>query len=364
MIGAGWWSQGWHLPQIHRSPDAKIIAIVEPNAEPVTSKTLKVELESTANLAEKYSAKMFNTSEDLIADKETLGKIKGVIIATSHAHHAELGILFLEQGKHVFMEKPMAVDLQDSKILSKTADQNDNLVFMVNHSANFRANCLKSREIVESGDLGEICHVLAVMYSPLLWFFDDSENESWTKPVGSMLGNGFGWGQICHLLAWVHYVADLRSKEVNCIMHHSEKSGADIMNAALVKCENGESISVSAGAFWPGIGVTQDEMSKHFDIKIFGTKGVLSYGGRDTDESSGKLEVRFHDDKKKAFSSEGFKMEDTAPEGLGPASLKNFVHACNGKEYVNGCDQNVGLRVVETISAMYESGKSGKVAKI
>ena len=40
-------------------------------------------------------------------------------------------------------------------------------------------------------------------------------------------------------------------------MHHSEKSGADIMNAALVKCENGESISVSAGAFWPGIGVTK-----------------------------------------------------------------------------------------------------------
>merc|ERR1711953_626731 len=118
----------------------------------------------------------------------------------------------------------MAVDLQDSRRLVEVANKNENSIFMVNHSANFRGNCLKAKEIIESGELGDICHVLAVMYSPLLWFFDDPENESWTKPVGSMLGNGFGWGQICHLLAWVHYVTDLKSKEVNCVMHFSKKS--------------------------------------------------------------------------------------------------------------------------------------------
>ena len=31
VIGAGWWGQARHLPQLHNNPRAKIIAIVEPN---------------------------------------------------------------------------------------------------------------------------------------------------------------------------------------------------------------------------------------------------------------------------------------------------------------------------------------------
>ena len=105
-------------------------------------------------------------------------------------------------------------------------------------------------------------------------------------------------------------------------------------------------------------------MSKHFDIKIFGTKGVLSYTGKDTDVNSGKLDVRYHDEKEKAFVKDGFLMENTEPKGLGPESLRNFLRACNGENFVNSCDQNIGLRVVETISAMYESGKTGQTVKI
>ena len=64
------------------------------------------------------------------------------------------------------------------------------------------------------------------------------------------------------------------------------------MNAALLKCSNGSSISLSAGTLWPGTGVTQAEMGKHFDIKIFGEDAVLIYTGMDTDSSSGKLELQ------------------------------------------------------------------------
>ena len=29
VIGAAWWSQGWHLPQLQRNPDAEIAAIMQ-----------------------------------------------------------------------------------------------------------------------------------------------------------------------------------------------------------------------------------------------------------------------------------------------------------------------------------------------
>ena len=43
--------------------------------------------------------------------------------------------------------------------------------------------------------------------------------ESWVKPSGSMVqpdgsGNGFGWGQLSHLLGWVLFVGGLNVEEV------------------------------------------------------------------------------------------------------------------------------------------------------
>ena len=281
-----------------------------------------------------------------------------MVISTNHASHAEIGIMFMKVNKHVFIEKPMTVCIKDAQLLAKTADEHPNLTLMVNHTSNFRQKCLKAKQLIDSGKLGKINHVLAVMYAPLLWMFEDPDNTSYTKPTGSMLANGFGWGQICHLLGWVHYVTNLKSKEITAVMHFSKKSGADLINAGLVKCENGESISISAGTCWPGTGVTTAEMSKHFDIKIFGSEGVMSYGGKDTDEKSGRLEIRLYDDTD-GMVFEGFNMENAGPGGLGPESLRNFVEACNGGQFVNACDQHVGLRVVETVHGLYESGVKG-----
>ena len=59
-------------------------------------------------------------------------------------------------------------------------------VFMVNNTANFREKCFDARRLVEAGELGKISHVLCVMYSPLMFLFDDPANTGWVKPSGSM----------------------------------------------------------------------------------------------------------------------------------------------------------------------------------
>ena len=67
-----------------------------------------------------------------------------------------------------------------------------------------------------------------------------------------MLGNGFGWGQMSHPLAWVLRVTGLVPTVVTCVMSVSENSGADLYNSATIRCEGGATISMSGAAAVPG----------------------------------------------------------------------------------------------------------------
>jgi hypothetical protein len=49
--------------------------------------------------------------------------------------------------------------------------------WQVNNTANYREQCFQAKQLVESGELGEIHHVLCVMYSPLMFLFDDPAND-------------------------------------------------------------------------------------------------------------------------------------------------------------------------------------------
>lgn len=209
VIGAAWWSQGWHLPQLQRNPDSEIAAIMHRSEQPTAAKFLNLTLETKTQLRQRYKGvPIFSSCEEMLADKDAMDKIDVVIICTAHSCHADMGMKFLKAGKHVLMEKPMTVDVAEARTLAAAATAAaPKLTFMVNNTANFRDKCFEARQLVQEGQLGKINHVLSVMYSPLMFLFDDPANDSWVKPSGTMVqpdgsGNGFGWGQLSHLLAW------------------------------------------------------------------------------------------------------------------------------------------------------------------
>jgi len=379
VIGAAWWSQGWHLPQLQRNKDAEIAAIMQRSEQPRAAAFLNLTLETKTQLKERYKGvPMFSSCEELLADSETMSKIDGVIICTAHSCHAEMGMQFLDAGKHVLMEKPMTVDVPEARELAAAADRSlreRGLAFFVNNTANFRKQCFEARRLIDEGELGAIHHVLCVMYSPLLFLFDDPANDGWVKASGSMLqldgsGNGFGYGQLSHLLGWVLHVGNLDVEEVTAITHRSERSGADLTDAALLRCREGGdgagcvSVSVSGGCAWPGNEHGDEATGKHFDIKIFGEHGVLMYGGDDKNPASGRLELRYHDTSKPSFICEGgFLMENTEQAGDGPESMLEFIKACRGLPYLNGADQNLGMQAVRVLDAMYRSAATGATVK-
>lgn len=366
VCGAGWWAQGWHLPQLSRNPLSEIAAIVEPNPAPRSAIST---LETTAQLGKHYGAPTFSSIEELLSS-ETSASVDGVIVCTSHHTHAHIGTAALRAGKHVFMEKPMSTDVAEARALLAAAEAAAPLAFMVNNTANWQPQVQLAAEAVANGRIGDVEHVMCCMHSPLLWLFDDSSNEGWTAPTGGMVGNGFGWGQLSHLLAWVFEVTKLEPVQVFASMSHSAASGADMTNAAVITCltRDGKpaSISLSGVATVPGNAHAEDvahSVGKRVEVQIFGSVGMIAYGGDDQRRGSGHLELRTRGGEVTRLHDE-FAFEDYDSDGIGPAALQSFVKACVGQPYRNGADAWVGLQSVRAIETMYRSASSGKAEKV
>lgn len=129
VAGAGWWSQIRHLPQLTANPRAEVSAIIEPCEHPRS--TLEKNMKSTKELAELYKCKVFaNIDEFLVSGI----KADGIIVCTSHATHADIGLKCLKAGLHVLMEKPMTTDADEAVELCK-AVRASGRHFMINNTA-------------------------------------------------------------------------------------------------------------------------------------------------------------------------------------------------------------------------------------
>ncbi|CAJ1419317.1 unnamed protein product, partial [Effrenium voratum] len=333
VVGAGWWSQGWHLPHLRRNVGAQITAIVEPCEAPRS--TLNPDLKTMKELQELYQVPVFKTFDEFLNSSEAKST-DGIIIATSHASHCEIGMKAI--GKfHILMEKPMTTDPQEASRLLEASLHSDR-IFLLNNTANFRPATAKVHELIQKGEIGTVRFAQCYFAAALLWLFENPENVGWVKPSGVMQGNGFGWGQMSHSLAWLLFVAGLEPKSVFCSMMHSEKTGADIFNSAIIHCTKGEVLSVQGTASLPFS--SYFESTKHIDMRIFGSDGVITYSGQDLHPESGGLKLQRHNGTE--LNLPGFYFENYEAEGDGPESLHAFIKGCNGEPFVNAADARIG----------------------
>ncbi len=92
--------------------------------------------------------------EQVVGDKE----IDAVVIAVPVSLHFEMARRCLEAGKHTFIEKPMARSSEECKALIELAEQRD-LTLMVGHTFVYSTPVLKMKEIIQSGELGQIQYI-------------------------------------------------------------------------------------------------------------------------------------------------------------------------------------------------------------
>ncbi len=109
----------------------------------------------------------------LFADTE----IGGVVIATPAEMHGALTRQALEAGKHVFVEKPLCLDVDEATELKKLADEKG-LVLMVGHLLLYHPAFRRLMEIVRDGQLGKLRYIYSNRLS--LGKIRREENALWS----------------------------------------------------------------------------------------------------------------------------------------------------------------------------------------
>lgn len=106
VIGAGAIAQAFHLPGIGRIPGCRLEAVAD-------------RVGGTAKQAgEKYGARYCTTEYRELLDD---AKVQAVVVATRHNLHKEIALAAIEAGKHVFVEKPLALTVPDCEVLCEAA---------------------------------------------------------------------------------------------------------------------------------------------------------------------------------------------------------------------------------------------------
>jgi 2-hydroxy-4-carboxymuconate semialdehyde hemiacetal dehydrogenase len=125
--------------------------------------------------------------------------VEAVVLATPNQVHAQQAETALKMGKHVLVEIPMALNLEDSQRLVELAKESG-LVCMVNHSYLYNPNQRKIYQMVHSGEL-HLHHVIQQTY-----FFRRTNTNMHGKPrtwTDELL-----WHQACHMIAYVTWLLD------------------------------------------------------------------------------------------------------------------------------------------------------------
>jgi predicted dehydrogenase len=128
-------------------------------------------------LAQRYpQARLTAGFEDVLAD----GSVEAVVIATPVPTHYELARRALEAGKHVFVEKPPAMRGAELEELCELSEERG-LVLMPGHLLLYHPGVRKLKEIVDSGELGDVLYVYGNRQN--LGTFRTNENALWSLGV-------------------------------------------------------------------------------------------------------------------------------------------------------------------------------------
>ena len=140
-----------HFAMINAHPDANVVGICDP-------------LGYMVEVLEKYSGTRGYTDYKKMFDET---QPEAVIIATPSRLHAGLVEYALNRGCHVFCEKPFCLDLADSDRLAALA-QSKGLVNQVGYHYRFVGAFQEMKRLLAAGAIGEVSHVLAEAYGPVV----------------------------------------------------------------------------------------------------------------------------------------------------------------------------------------------------
>ncbi len=146
IIGTGWIAEA-HIIEYLRMPDVEIVAAADLIPGKAEALMEKCGVEGVR----------FYPNDRAMIDAEELDAVS---ICTYNCQHAPCAIYALEHGVNVMLEKPFTVTLDEAIAVMK-AEKASGKILTIGFQPRMSANMKKIREIVESGELGDIYYLQA-----------------------------------------------------------------------------------------------------------------------------------------------------------------------------------------------------------
>jgi phthalate 4,5-cis-dihydrodiol dehydrogenase len=139
-------------PAFIASPLIELIAATDPRPE------------ARQRFAEEFRATSYPTLAEMLRDPA----VEAIYIASPHQYHAAQAIEATAAGKHVLVEKPMAVSLDEAQAMVGAA-RKAGVKLLVGHSHSFDAPIAESRNIIATGEFGRLKMITALNFTDFLY---------------------------------------------------------------------------------------------------------------------------------------------------------------------------------------------------
>jgi len=327
LIGAGYISD-YHARGLQSLPDVEIVAVVG------------LPIKAAEDFAQKYNIKEVTTDALSLTKRND---IDAVIISTPNKFHAPYAIEFMNNGKDVFIEKPMAMSLTEGNEVRNIAMKNKR-VLLVGHMWRFDEEAQFVKNVVDSGKLGNIIKTkgygIHENWGPGGWF---TQKE--------IAGGGALADMGVHAIDTVRFIlSDPKPIEVYAkIGTYFGDYDVDDTGIIVITWDNGTTSIIESGWWHPHMD------GPEASTQIFGTDGYVSLFPTE-------LKMK-NEEANKEFDIPMIIKSEHCDQSIYTKQMEHFVECIRSrKQPVPGYSE--GQIVLQIVDAAYRSSEIGEAIRL
>lgn len=140
------------LPSLLADPHVKLVACAAPRDE------------SRQAFVSRFGGRAYETVQQLSADPD----VEAVYIATPHQMHREHAEVLAARGKHLLVEKPLAISMEDATAIVEAAER-AGVCLITGPSHSFDQPVLAARRLIDEGRFGRVRMIHSLNYTDFLY---------------------------------------------------------------------------------------------------------------------------------------------------------------------------------------------------
>jgi 1,5-anhydro-D-fructose reductase (1,5-anhydro-D-mannitol-forming) len=323
----------WGIIGIGKVADIAIAPAIEADDQSGLAAVYSRSLHRAKAFADKHGAAVvYDDYSQMLADPD----VDVVYIASPNGLHAEHGLAALKSGKHVLVDKPLALDVADARAMVDAAADAEVLLgtgFHLRHKVTTRA----PRDAMAAGRLGEVFYAeMACGAGKGLYPYDTWRADPALAGGSTLLHQGV------HAVDLVAYLCDQPVVEVTCMI---DKPGAEDVFVGGCRLADGTLANIASHSL---------RMGTRPDWTVFGTDGWLDARGSTSPAPGDTLDLHNDDGTRRLAAS-------TSPAYVTEvADFANAVAAWTDP-IASGVD---GLRTVAVAEALYRAAEERRSVQV